>query len=345
MMKAHTLLFDGRSGIRIRRESMPKLKPDQLRIKTICSAISAGSELLVYRGQLPGDLPVDAKSSTLKNQSGYPMKYGYSLVGEVMEAGNKTDQNFMGKKVFCFHPHQDHLLMEASQVIPLPKGIKPEQAVFLPGMETALNLVMDAKPSIGERVIVLGQGVIGLLTTALLANYPLGKLVTLETFPKRQKFSKLMGAEVVLDLNKKTQFTRLKKLLSPSDLANEPQGADLLFELSGQPDTLDKLIELSGFHSRIVIGSWYGTKTSQVHLGGDFHRNRIRVISSQVSSIEPELRGRWTAARRIEMAWSMIRKVKPERLISHRFQFLDAAEAYHILDTIPKDCLQLIFSY
>lgn len=344
-MKAHTLLFDGKSGVRIESENLPKLKPNQLRIKTICSAISAGTEMLVYRGQIPSNLPLDAEISVLKKQSGYPMKYGYSLVGEVMQAGNKADQNFIGKKVFCFHPHQDHLLMEASQVIPLPKGIKPEQAVFLPAMETALNLVMDAKPSIGERGIVLGQGVIGLLTTALLANYPLGKLVTLETLPKRQNFSKMMGAEVVLDLNKKTQFTRLKKLLSPSDLANEPQGADLLFELSGQQDGLDKLIALAGYHSRIVIGSWYGTKTSRVHLGGDFHRNRIRIISSQVSTIEPGLRGRWTKKRRIELVWQMIRKIKPERLISHRFQFSDAAEAYKILDTNPEECLQLIFTY
>jgi threonine dehydrogenase-like Zn-dependent dehydrogenase len=121
--------------------------------------------------------------------------------------------------------------------------------------------------------------------------------------------------------------------------------ADLVFELSGNPQTLDAAIASAGFASRIVIGSWYGTKPAAVNLGGKFHRSRIRLISSQVSTLPPEAAARWDKARRIESAWEMIRRVRPSRFITHDMPVGRAAEVYDLLDRRPGDVLQVVFTY
>ena len=123
------------------------------------------------------------------------------------------------------------------------------------------------------------------------------------------------------------------------------RGADLSFELSGNPAALDMAVKTAGYGGRIVVGSWYGTKAASLDLGGRFHRDRVRMISSQVSTIAPEWSGRWTKARRFEVAWSMIRKLRPSRLVSHAFSLEEAASAYELLDRDPGSALQVLFTY
>jgi threonine dehydrogenase-like Zn-dependent dehydrogenase len=121
--------------------------------------------------------------------------------------------------------------------------------------------------------------------------------------------------------------------------------ADLVFELSGYPPALDAAIAAAGFGARIVIGSWYGSKPVAVNLGGAFHRSRLRLIGSQVSSLPPKFLPRWTRPRRFSVAWDMIRRTRPSRLITHDLPVERAAEAYDLLDRRPEDVLQVVFTY
>jgi alcohol dehydrogenase len=187
---------------------------------------------------------------------------------------------------------------------------------------------------IGENVAIFGQGIVGLLSTALLARYPLNRLVTVDSFERRRAESLALGAH--------------GSVAPAAELAAEfagSDGPDLLFELSGNPAALDQAIAIAGFDGRIVVGSWYGTKPAQLDLGSRFHRRRIRLSSSQVSTLAPEFGGRWTKARRINVAWQMLRHIGPARLISHRFEVEAAARAYKLLDEAPQQALQVVLSY
>ena len=163
-------------------------------VQTLCSAISPGTEMLVYRGQAPTDMAVDDTLAALGGQFSFPLKYGYSAVGQVIELGPEVDASWLGRTVFAFNPHESHFIADAQNLIPLPPGVEAESALFLANMETAVNFLLDAAPVIGEEVVVLGQGVVGLLTTALLARYPLSQLITFDHYSFRRETSLALGA-------------------------------------------------------------------------------------------------------------------------------------------------------
>ena len=122
-------------------------------------------------------------------------------------------------------------------------------------------------------------------------------------------------------------------------------GADLSYELSGNPLALDQAIAVTGFNGRVVIGSWYGQKHADLNLGGRFHRSRIRLISSQVSTVAPEWSGRWNKSRRLHVAWEMLQSLRPVHLITHRFPLEQASQAYALLDQHPQEAIQVLFTY
>ncbi len=328
MQKVRTVFFTAPKQIEIRETTLPPLKGDEVLVETICSAISAGTEMLVYRGQFPHLANShDAPSSDLN----YPLAYGYACVGVIRETGKQVDKSWRDKFVFAFQPHTSAFSIQPSALIPIPDSLSPENACFLPNMETAVNLVQDGAPILGERVLVLGQGVIGLLTASLLSEFPLDKLVTVDRFELRRKALKVEG-----------QRSKVKSLLV-QDL--QPSTFDLVFELSGSPSALNDAIELTAFSGRVVVGSWYGQKRAEIDLGGTFHRSRIKLISSQVSTISPELSGRWDKARRFEVTWEALKRIQPEKWITHRFAIEEAGKAYQLLDENPQETIQVVFNY
>jgi 2-desacetyl-2-hydroxyethyl bacteriochlorophyllide A dehydrogenase len=310
-------------------------KPKELLVRTICSAISPGTEMLVYRGQAPEQLTADSSIASLGGTLDFPLQYGYAAVGEVIQAGTDISPNWLGKLVFSFQPHQTHFTAIPAQVILLPDGIPPETGVFLPNMETAINFVMDGRPVIGERTAVFGQGIVGLLTTALLSRFPLNSVMTLDKYPSRRAASLGAGATHSYDPTSMQAVAEVRG----------SEGLDLVFELSGSPTALDQAIEVTGYAGRVVIGSWYGRKRASLNLGGHFHRSRIQLITSQVSSIDPGFTGRWDKPRRYDLAWEMIRRVQPDRWITHRMPFEEAERGYSILDEHPEDAIQVIFMF
>ncbi len=341
-MKRTALLFEKPYAVAVNEKSIPVPGTREVLIKTIFSAISAGSELLVYRGQVPSGLPTDMTIKALAMPFGYPLKYGYASVGKVVRVGSGLDQKWQGRHVFCFHPHESHYTADINDIMVLPEAVDLKEALFLPNMETAVNFLMDGRPAIGERVYVFGQGIVGLLTTALLAQFPLQQLVTFDRHAARRRVSLDVGADIALDPENPASMDALPDADDPDGTAGP---ADLVYELSGNPQALNQAIQVVGFSGRVVLGSWYGSQEAKLDLGGRFHRNRIQLISSQVSTLPPELLGRWTQKRRIDMTWEMIRKCKPAQLVSHEFPLTQAKEAYELLDKYPQEALQVIFTY
>jgi len=341
-MKRTSLIFKKPFEIELRQEPLRSPREGEVLIKTQLSAISRGTEMLVYGGQFPSELPVDENIAALNHQFCYPLKYGYSSIGQVVEIGPAVEKAWLDRTVFCFHPHESHYIERQDYLIPVPADIHPMDAVFLPNMETAVNFMMDGRPTIGESVVVFGQGVVGLLTTALLAQYPLGALVTLDQSTIRRKKSQDVGAHYTLDPDVSDLQDELTSML---EVGCGEKRADLIYEISGNPRALNQALNIAGFAARIVIGSWYGTKKTELELGGRFHRDRIRLISSQVSTLAPVFSGRWDKARRLKVSWDMIRRQKPAHFVTQRIGFQRVKEAYELLDKRPHETIQVILTY
>jgi 2-desacetyl-2-hydroxyethyl bacteriochlorophyllide A dehydrogenase len=330
MIERAVVTFERPRCVAVHREPLDAPGPGCALVQTCLSAISAGTELLFYRGQVPAGMAADASFADLQSAVTYPIAYGYACVGRVIAVGTQTDAGWLDQRVFAFRPHASHFVSPVAELLPLPPGITPEQALFLPNMETAINLIMDSRPLVGERVLVFGQGVVGLLTTHLLARFPLSQLVAVDALPHRLTVAQRWGAHRTLT----------------SDAANlAALDPDLILELSSNPAALAAAVEAAGFGTRIVVGSWYGDKPVTLPLGGMFHRNRVQLISSQVSTLDGCLTNRWTKRRRLELAWELLRTTPVHELITHRFPVDEAPAAYALLDQHPQLALQVLFTY
>ncbi|MEM7029462.1 MAG: zinc-binding alcohol dehydrogenase [Chloroflexota bacterium] len=334
-VECDSLYFTGPGQVAVKTEPIQPPSTGQLLIRTHLSAISPGTERLILRGQVASDLALDESIAGLDGSFKYPFKYGYAAIGQVIKVGANVSTDWQDRWVFAFHPHESHFLTTPDHVIPLPEGVTVADAVFLPNVETAVNLILDGSPLLGENIIVFGQGIVGLLTTTLLAQFPLNSLTTVDTQPSRQQQSRDAGADQSFTPSQVTDWVSEQTF----------DKADLIYELSGNPAALDQAVALTGFGGRIVVGSWYGTKPATLDLGSHFHRGRQRIISSQVSTIAPELLGRWQKKRRIDLAWRKLQQIKPSRFISHRFPIDQAAQAYKLLDQEAADVMQIVLTY
>ncbi len=330
--------FVGPRRVEVQRDAVSGPGPGQVLIRSRLSAISAGTELLVYRGEAPSGMVADESIAALQGSLSFPLRYGYAAVSGVVDIGEGIDADLTSRRVFAFNPHESLFEAELESLMEIPDGVSYEDAAMLPSMETAVNFAMDGAPLVGENVLVIGQGVIGLLTTGVLAQMPLASLITLDTVEARREASLRFGTAAALN-------PESPGVMDEIAAAFGGHRADLVYELSGRPEALDTAIALTGYGGRIVIGSWYGTKRAPIDLGGSFHRSRIKLISSQVTTIAPELSGRWDKQRRFETAWRMVERLKPSQLVTHKFAVEDAADAYRLLDESPGDALQVLVTY
>jgi 2-desacetyl-2-hydroxyethyl bacteriochlorophyllide A dehydrogenase len=331
LAKPRALFFTGPRTLELRELAREALPPDSVRVRTTLSAISAGTELLFYRGQLEAGIPIDATLPWAGTLS-YPLRYGYAAVGCIGEVGAALDPGLLGQRVFAFQPHQEELTGRFEHFVRLPDTLSDVRAAFLPNMETALSLAMDGAPGFGERVAVIGQGVVGQLLAALLVR---------------------SGAEHVALFDRRTdRLERSRALCGPARaewaLSAEPShhdGFDLVYELSGDPSALDAALSLARYEGRIVIGSWYGNKSAPLDFGTRAHRNRNTFSFSQVSRIDSRHAARFDSARRLGVALSWLERLPLEGLVTHRFAFERAAEAYALLDAGAEPHLQVLIDY
>jgi 2-desacetyl-2-hydroxyethyl bacteriochlorophyllide A dehydrogenase len=327
--------FPRARGVALCEETLPDVGPQDVRVRAVASALSHGTEMLVYRGQVPANLGLDLP--TLRGGFDFPIKYGYASVGRVMEAGAAVESLHAGDLVFVHHPHQAEYVVPAALAVRLPPGLPPELGVFVANLETAVNALLDAHPRLGERLVIFGQGTVGLLLTQLARRAGAGLIVAVDPLATRRELAVTVGADLTLppDADLSGAVRRL----------TEGLGADLALEASGNGAALQQAIECVAFQGTVVVCSWYGARPVTLHLGGAFHRDRLRIVSSQVSSIDPALEPRWSRTRRLALALDLLPSLQLAPLITHRIPFSRAAEAYALVDQHPEETVQVILTY
>ena len=322
--------------VEVREELLAEPAAGQLLVETMASAVSAGTEMLLYRGEAPAEMAADVTIGALSGTLAFPLKYGYACVGRVIVVGEGLPAGWEGRRVFAFNPHESLLLASPDELIAIPDDVSTEDALFLASMETAVSLVHDARPLLGERMLVFGQGVVGLLTTGLLAAHGLSRLVTLDAFERRREASRAMGAHVALDPQAPDCVRAIAEALGGE--------ADLALDISGSPAALTQAMHAMTHGGRVVIGSWFGSKPVPLDLGREFHRRRLSLVSSQVSTLGPALGAAWSKARRLAVGMDWLGRLHPARLITHRFALDQAPEAYALLDRNADSALQVVLT-
>jgi 2-desacetyl-2-hydroxyethyl bacteriochlorophyllide A dehydrogenase len=331
------LVFAAPRRVEVVEDEVGAPPPGHLLVRTRVSAISAGTERLVYRGELPADDPLDESLPALGGApAAYPARYGYAAVGEVAAIGPGVAEAWLGRRVFALEPHASAFVAAEGDVFEVPPRFDAEHATLFATMETAVNLVLDAAPRLGERVAVLGQGVVGLLATSLLARFPLEALVGVDVRAERAGRALAFGAHAAA-----ATVEEARAALAGRD----DGGADLVLELTGDPAALDAALALTGREGRVVVGSFYGRRRASVDLGTHFHRGRLSLVSSQVSRLSPALGGRWNRPRRARVAWAALARLDAAALITHRFTLGRAAEAYALLEARAGNALQVLLTY
>ncbi len=329
-MNRTSLYFTAPHTVELREEQLPAPAAGEVQVHAQASLISTGTEMLIYKGEAPADLAADSTLAALSGSLAFPLKYGYAMAGRVSALGSGVDAAWLDAKVFAFNPHETAFNARVEDLQRISDGLPVELATLLPNMETAISLIHDGEPRLGERVVVLGQGVVGLLTTALLARHTLQSLTVIEPHAVRREHALALGAH---------------DAIAPDGDLPSARDADLVYELTGDPANLDLAIELAGEHGLVVVGSWYGNRRASVDLGAHFHRGRLRIISSQVSSIAPALSGRWGKPRRFDLAWRLLVELAPGGLITNQVPFAQAASAYAHLASDPASNIATLLTY
>ncbi|RQH02022.1 zinc-dependent alcohol dehydrogenase [Natrarchaeobius oligotrophus] len=335
--ESRTVTFTGPRTVEVEHGSVPEPGPEEVLVEAAVSAISAGTEGLLYRDEAPTELPADESIDALSGDLSYPLAYGYAVVGRVRAVGADVSGSWLDRRVFAYNPHESHFTARPADLVRVPDGVGTETAALLANVESAVTFLLDGEPLLGERAVVLGQGVVGLLTTGLLARTPLESLVTVDRHESRRSLSERLGAD--------RSIPPLDDDAAAALTSVGADRADLTYELTGSPDALDDAIAMTTYDGRVIVGSWYGRNSVSLDLGGRFHRERIDVRSSQVSTIAPRHRGRFDRDRRHEIAWRWLERLELDPLITHRVPVDRAGEAYRLLDERPTEALQVLLTY
>ena len=300
----------------IRSEALPVLADGEVRVRTLHSGVSRGTEGLVFRGEVPASEAQRMRAPFQVGDFPGPVKYGYVNVG-VVEAGPAA---LLGRTVFCLYPHQTVYQVPASAVVPLPEGVPPARAVLAANLETAINALWDASPRLGDRIAVVGGGTLGLLVAWLAARLPGCEVQVVDTESGRADVARALGAGFAL----------------PADARLD---ADLVVHTSGQGAGLATALRLAAFEATVLELSWYGSRAVSVPLGEAFHSQRLTLKSSQVGHVATPQRGRWNHRRRLELALSLLTDPVLDRLITHSAPFHELPNVLERLSTGAPDTL------
>lgn len=278
----------------IRADTLPAPGPDQLRVRTQASGISRGTEALVFAGRVPASEYAAMRAPLMGGEFPFPVKYGYSAVG-------LTDA---GARVFVLHPHQDVFVASATMCVPVPDTVPTRRAVLAANMETALNVTWDAVPLAGERILIIGAGVVGLLTASLLARIPAARVTVVDIVSSRAALARQFGCAFA----------------TPD---GAPDEQDLIVHASGTGDGLRLALACAAFEARIIEASWFGDRAVALPLGEAFHSRRLRIVSSQVGGIATGMRGRRRPAERLALALRLLADAAYDALIEPATNFED----------------------
>ncbi len=286
----------------LRPEAVPAPRPGEAQVQALYTGISRGTERLVLGGRV-GESEWDRMRAPL--QAGnfpFPIKYGYCAVGRV-HAGS---DELLGKTVFCLHPHQDWFNVSIDRLTVVPDAVPPRRATLAANMETALNAVWDSSAGPGDRIAVVGGGIVGLLVAHLAGRLPGADVTLVDVDASRNDLAKHLGVGFA----------------TPD---HAPHECDVVFHTSASAPGLNTAIALAGEEATIVEMSWYGAEKVAVELGGPFHSRRLKLVSSQVGKVSPSRRIRWDYTRRLGTALELLEDVRLDALVTEDILFADAA--------------------
>jgi threonine dehydrogenase-like Zn-dependent dehydrogenase len=288
----------------LRTETLPARAPDQALLHMLASGISRGTERLVLAGKVPENQHGVMRCPLQAGDFPFPVKYGYSAVAHVADG----PADVQGKRVFCLHPHQDIFLAPAAMCVPVPDAVPDHRAVLGANMETALNILWDAQPLPGERALVIGAGVVGLLVAYLLARIPAMAVTIIDPDASRRAIAEKLGVAFA----------------APEAAPTEQE---LIIHASASPAGLRQALQCAAFEARIIEASWFGALEVALPLGEAFHSRRLRLISSQVGAVALSMRGRRSFGERMAQALGLLADPALEALIGPATRFEDLPKA------------------
>jgi 2-desacetyl-2-hydroxyethyl bacteriochlorophyllide A dehydrogenase len=342
---ARALWFTGPRQAELLEEDVREPEPDEVLVRGVVSLVSGGTELVLYRGEAGSRAETDLPTSA--GEYPFPIKFAYQTVGLVEEAGSEAEFA-PGDRVFAYHPHQELFPMRCGRtgggllapggrrlLFRVPDGLDDDHAVFANLYSVAMTSLLDCPVRIGDCVVVSGLGVVGSFA-AQMARATADRLILIDPLASRRELAQWLDADAVVD---------------PAEAAaaieehTGGRGADVFIEASGAPAALQTAIEQTGREGTIVVVSYYGKKPVSLTLSPEFHLRRLRIVSSQNASVGSGLQPRWDTERRMGVAMRRLEQIDVSRLITHRFPFDRAPEAYRLLDEHPADALGVVLDY
>lgn len=331
MPLAEQLVFTGIRKVARHKKNFELTNENQIMVKSLASAVSPGTERLIYHGAFEGEA-----DPTLGGQNrDYPFSYGYALVGTIEDLGPAAQARGFnpGQRVFCFAPHGQYAVVDASFCIPIPDSIHNHQGLLYPFVETALTALWDGRPAWGERCAILGVGTIGTILSWLWYRQMAGtkgaqRLTLIDPLKTRRDHC--------------VRFFPGANILAPQSIGPMAPGEamDVCFELSGKSQGLQGALDLCRFGGRVVVASWYENHPMDLVLNGNHHRSRIELIFSQVSTFPQWIAPRMDFSRRQSLVWELIAEL-PEGLIGIKlYPFEQAYQLYRDLD-LDQPSIQL----
>jgi threonine dehydrogenase-like Zn-dependent dehydrogenase len=306
----------------IRSVAIPRPGPDDVEVRTLYSGVSRGTETLVFRGGVPESQFSAMRAPFQDGEFPAPVKYGYLSVG-VVEHGPPA---LLGRTVFCLYPHQTRYVVPAAAVTPIPDGMPAARAVLAGTVETAVNVLWDAAPLVGDRIAVVGAGMVGCSVAALLARFPGVSVELVDIDPARAAVAEALGVGFA----------------SPEDAAGE---CDLVVHASATEAGLARSLELLAYEGEVIEMSWYGDRPVRVPLGESFHSRRLTVRSSQVGAVAPARRARRSFRDRLTLALRLLADPVFDALVTDERRFEDLPRLMPDLTggELPGLCVRVVY--
>ena len=284
---------------------------DGVLVEMLYSAISRGTERLVFQGRVPASEHTRMRCPAQEGDFPFPVKYGYCAVGRVVDGA------LAGRTVFALHPHQARFRLPESQLTPLPADVPAARAVLGANMETALNLLWDSGAGAGDRIAVIGAGLVGALTGYLASRLPGAEVTLIDVQEDRAEVAERLGC----------------RFAGPGAA---PRDCDVVLHLTATAEGLATAIECAGTEAIVVEGSWHGAGTTPAPLGGAFHSRRLRLVSSQVGRLPAARTPRWCHARRRTKALQLLTDPVLDTLISGESSFTELPARYGAILADPR---------
>ena len=303
-MPSRALWYTSKDRVDLRPVEVAPPADNEVAIRALYSGLSRGTERLVLQGLVPASERTRMRCPRQDGTFPFPVKYGYALVG-VVEAG-PADR--IGQTVFALNPHQERATILAADAHPLPAGLPARRAVLSANMETALTAIWDGGVAPGDKVLVVGGGVIGLLSAALAARIAGTEVTVVDIDPARADLARRLGAAFALP-------------------DGAPHDQDVAIHASASQEGLRLALDRAGREASVVEASWYGDRAVTLSLGESFHSRRLRIVSSQVGALPAHRAARWSHARRLRKAMAILADDAFDGLIGDEIPFADAPAA------------------